>query len=172
MQADWQAPEKSLNEEHFAAIGRVITEWAALERSIAESIVNLLVGREAQFDDPRTEFAEEILIAGMDVRVTIGLLRALFRKRKRPVYADELDKLLDKIALEGKRRNIFAHAAWRESRKRPNAIETSILRSMGVVDEREHHYTVSEILRLACRIKQRRRKLIDFFLIHAPYSDT
>jgi hypothetical protein len=171
IRADWQAPENSLSEEHFAAIGRVITEWAVLERIIAECIVNLLIGRNSVEQDPRTEIAEEILIAGMDTRVTMGLLRALFRKRNAPQYADELDKILDKIAIEGKRRNIHAHATWRKSRKRPNAIETSILKSVGVIDEHEHHFTVNEILRLACRIKERRRQLMEFFFVHVPYSE-
>jgi hypothetical protein len=171
IRADWQAPENALNEGHFAAIGRVIAEWAVLERTIAECVIDLLAGRDVVGDDRRTEITEEILLAGMDTRVTIGLLRAIFRKRKSPQYADELDKLLDKIAMEENRRNIHAHATWHKSRKRPNSIKTSVLKSVGVIDEHEHHFTVSEILRLACRIKERRRQLIAFFVVHVPASE-
>jgi hypothetical protein len=143
---DWQAPEFQLTTDHLTAIGRVIAEWALMEREIAHSILLCLAGRDhwKAYDGPGEFPLEEVLMAGMESRTAVGYLRAL-GERHAPAQAERLGKLLDKILSEGKRRNVIAHAGWRKSRTRPGSIETFSVRGIGGIVETKRQYTVSEL---------------------------
>jgi hypothetical protein len=66
-------------------------------------------------------------------------------ERHAPAQAKRLGKLLDKILIEGKRRNVIAHAGWRKGKTRPGAIETSSVKGIGGIGETKRQYTVSEL---------------------------
>jgi hypothetical protein len=153
-----------LTEKHLAAIGRVITEWAAVDRDILMWTIMFTVGPATYILAAET-LAEEILIAGMESRVAMNLLKVIGRK-KFPYHADTLDSLIDKLNKSGQQRNIFAHGVWREGR-RAGLIRTTWLRTKG--DELTREFSVESINRLACLIAERRKQLTEFF--HARIAE-
>ena len=89
------------------------------ERVIMDSLREIATGQ--SFDALEGDVSiSPALVTGMDARVMLGILKAVFRARH-PQDADELNRIVDKLADPGKVRNIVAHARWTAG-KRPGTI--------------------------------------------------
>jgi hypothetical protein len=111
--------QEPITDEHLIGIGRIITRWSMAERVIMDSLREIATGQ--SFDALEGDVSiSPALVTGMDARVMLGILKAVFRARH-PQDADELNRIVDKLADPGKVRNIVAHARWTAG-KRPGTI--------------------------------------------------
>jgi hypothetical protein len=109
-----------------------------------------------------------MMASGMDSRTMLGLLRGLLQAGF-PASAEEFSKLAERIADEGKRRNIVAHAAWLPGNRR-GSIRTFAIRTVGELRLDEHEFTAAELERLSGRIKSAREALVRFMIRRGYYS--
>ena len=93
------------------------------------------------------------LASGKNSRTTGGLLKGFVRVGW-PEHAEEFERIVDGILREGKRRDIIAHAVWREG-DRPDSVATISLRSVSSFRVQRNEFTVAEFIRLANRIQAR-----------------
>jgi hypothetical protein len=154
--SEWVDP---VTDAHLLGIGRVVRIWAVAERVLMDSLWETATGHSLSNLQADTGLSLA-LVAGMDARVMIGLLKAVFRARH-PKEADDLDKLLEKLDKLGKRRNAIAHGRWKAG-KRPGTIETVSFKSSGKLGIEVHAYTVAELNTSANRITGCTRELISF----------
>jgi hypothetical protein len=148
-----------ITDDHLRGIGRIITRRAMTERVVMDSLWEIATGH--SFDQLGSEVSISLaLVTGMDIRVMLGLLKAVFRARH-PNDADALDKLVAHLDKLGKSRNAIAHGRWSAGR-RPGTIETATFKSTGRLGVDTHAFTASEMNALAERIMQRTWDLADF----------
>jgi hypothetical protein len=152
--------QEVLTEEHFCAIGLVIAEWARAERSIFLTL-SQIGGMQIGADTETPTGLVILLASGMDPRTSMGILQGIVR-RSDEAGAEEFDKLKSRFEKVYKRRNIVAHGVWRTG-KRPKAIGTTSLKSVGDVRFDDSEYTPLEMIALAHRIHAFRGDLIKFF---------
>jgi len=155
--------ENFITDEHFRGIGLVIAQWGWTERVISDSLWEVATGFSFSSITPAQSLSIA-LITGMDVRVKMGLIKAVFRARF-PKNADEFDKLIGKLNKLYDRRNTIAHGNWRTG-KRPNSIATSWFKASGELGSSERGYTARELRLLAYLILERTTRLISFLQTH------
>jgi hypothetical protein len=92
--------QEPITDEHLIGIGRIITRWSMAERVIMDSLREIATGQ--SFDALEGDVSiSPALVTGMDARVMLGILKAVFRARH-PQDADELNRIVDKLADPGK----------------------------------------------------------------------
>jgi hypothetical protein len=136
------------------------------ERLVMDSLWEIATGQ--TFGQGEAFLTSISLVTGMDIRVMLGLLKAVFRARH-PAHADELDKIVSKIDKLGKQRNVIAHGRWSAGR-RQGTIETSTFKSTGKLAVEVHAFTATELNELAERIKRYTWDLADFLQAHGYWK--
>ncbi|GEM_PF-3778954 len=151
--------QEFLSDEHLKGIGLVIGTWSYAEGIIRHSLWEVATGHSfAELD--REKGVSLALITGMDVRVALGILKAVFRA-KFPQSADQLDKLADRLNKLYDRRNTIAHGIWRKGQK-PNSIACYKFKTSGELGSKRVSYTSEELRRAACLIQERAQQLLTF----------
>jgi hypothetical protein len=161
MRAPPQLPkyDDPVTDAHLLGIGRIVMRWAITERVVMDSLWEIATGH--SFEQLGAEASISLaLVTGMDARVMLGLLKAVFRARH-PADADVMDKLVERLDKLGKRRNAIAHGRWIAGR-RPGTIETATFKSAGRLAVDRHAFTSAELNALAERIMRRTWELADF----------
>jgi hypothetical protein len=148
-----------VTEEHFTAIGRIIVRWAITERLLMELVWEIATGQsfDALGQDASISLA---LVTGMDARVKLGILKAVFRARH-PDDGDEFDKLANKLGKLGQVRNVIAHGHWLAG-QRPGTIEAASWRATNRLAVETHAFTARELHSAAERIKDCTWRLAEF----------
>jgi hypothetical protein len=151
-----------ISDAHHIAISKIIINWALLDRGVMELLWQTATGHSFENFTPQAALSLS-LVVGMDIRVKLGLLRAVFHAR-RPADADKFDKIISKIDRLGKRRNLIAHGVWRLG-NRPGSIEcASFSAAGGRLKSEQHSFTVIELNGLAMGILDVGRELVHAFV--------
>jgi len=148
-----------VTEEHLTAIGRIIVRWSITERLLMDLVWEIGTGQSSDALGHDTPISLA-LVTGMDARVKLGILKAVFRARH-PDDGDEFDKLADKLGRLGHVRNVVAHGHWLAG-KRPGTIEAASWRSSNRLGVEMHAYTAKELHSVADRIKDCTWSLAEF----------
>jgi hypothetical protein len=149
-----------VTDEHLRGIGRIIVRWALTERLLMDLVWEVATGQsfEAVGEAAAISLA---LVTGMDTRVKLGILKAVFRARH-PVDADEFDKLAEKLDKLGKVRNVVAHGNW-VAGGRPGTIQATSWISSNKLGMKSHAFTAKELHSTADRIKDTTWEFAEFF---------
>jgi hypothetical protein len=148
-----------ITDEHLRAIGRIIVRWGLTERLLMDLVWEVATGQsfEALGEEAPISLA---LVTGMDARVKLGILKAVFRARH-PADADEFDKLAEKLDKLGKVRNVVAHGYWTVG-DRPGTIEATSWISSTKLGMRAHAFTARELHSAADRIRDTTWQFAEF----------
>ena len=157
-----QLSEEPLTEAHLIGISRIIVRWAMTERLLMDAVWEIAIGQ--SFNDVADLGVSLSLVTGMDVRVKLGILRAVLHARH-PEAADAFDKLVQKIERLGKVRNAIAHGRWSKG-DRPGSVQTIQFLSSGRLGFRSHGFTARELNATADRIAKTTWDLADFLQAH------
>jgi hypothetical protein len=158
--------EDHLSDDQFKAIGLVITEWAAIERSLLYILCDLTVPTAPERDNYVLAL---VLATGMNYRTLLGLMVAIAQVRF-PSDTKEFQKIVDDLQNSASKRDIFAHSAWSRGKK-ADAIGSVQLKSVGGIKQTAREYTTSEIRQVAIEMHERIHALSDFLRARNAWHD-
>src|SRR5262249_22796787 len=110
------------------------------------------------------------LVTGMEARVKLGILKAVFRARH-PHDGDEFDKLANKLGKLGHVRNVVAHGHWLAG-DRPGTIGAASWRSSNRLAVDMHAFTAKELHSVADRIKDCTWRLAEFLQMRGYWKSS
>lgn len=158
--------EDHLSDDQFKAIGLVIAEWAAIERSLLYILCDLTVPNAPEYEN----YAPALLLAtGMNYRTLLGLMVAIAQVRF-PSDTKEFQNIVDDLQNSASKRDIFAHSAWSRGKK-ADAIGSVQLKSVGGIKQTAREYTTSEIRQVAIEMHERIHALSDFLKARSAWHD-
>ena len=158
--------ENELSKDQFAAIGLVVAEWGAIERSLLYILCGMIIPNAKQYEDYATAL---ILATGMSYRTMLGMMLAM-AKVYFPNDAKEFERLVDDLQNSADKRDIFAHSAWSKG-KNPDSIACVQMKSVRGIKQTLREYTTNEIKQVASEMHSRIHSLADFLKAHGAWRD-
>jgi hypothetical protein len=160
-----------LTEAHLIGIGRIVVEWSATELTLSHLLWEIAAGKRfSGILSNVSEWQASISsMVGMDARVTMGILRAVFHARH-PDLSDNFDKIVDKLNKLLKVRHIVAHGFWIKGKRR-GSFDAMIFKSSGRMRVEHHMFTAKELNNTADRIINATHSLIIFLESHGYWKD-
>ena len=117
---------RRLTEAHYAAIGRVITSWSAVEYVLRMMAYALTANQPIDEGDDRTA---AIVFEGMQVRTLVGVLQTLVQMRF-PADEKGIKKFGERILKAKKQRDIFGHSLF-DSGNELGTVRPLIVKTVG-----------------------------------------